>query len=183
MRFFLRPHRPRLSLIRVIQTRLLLHFATGFNDLDLALGLDHYRLLDKAHRVHVFDFATGAEVRKVLCFHVLLELTGAADRHVHIGAHIAVLHVAIAGPKVAQDLAHLADIGRRFFGATDVWARDDFHQRNTGPVQIDKGHMRIHVMDRLAGILFDVDTLNAHTARNAGFHIDDDFAFADNRMI
>ena len=43
--------------------------------------------------------------------------------------------------------------------------------------------MRVHIVDRLPGILLKVDALHAHHAGNAGTHINKDFAFADNRVI
>ena len=65
-------------------------------------------------------------------------LANAAYRYVDISAQIAVLHVAIAGAQVPQDLAQFYHIGGGLFWAANIWAADNFHQRHTGAVQINK---------------------------------------------
>ena len=114
---------------------------------------------------------------------IFLILPRRANRHVHIGPQVAVLHIAIAGAQIPQDLAQLDDIGRRLFGATNVGAADDLHQRHAGPVEIDEGHRRIHVVDRLASVLFQVNPLNAHQTGHTGTHFDQHFTLAHDGMV
>ena len=95
-------------------------------------------------------------------------LARSSHRDVHVGAQVAVLHVAVAGAEIAHDLAQLGDIGGRFLGAADVGARDDLHQRDAGAVQVHEGQAWVHVVDRLARVLFQVDAFDAHAAGHAG---------------
>ena len=120
---------------------------------------------------------------KVLRFHILLVLAGAADRYVDIRPQVAVLHVAITGAQIAQDLAQLDHIGGRLFGAANVRARHNFHQRHTGAVQIDKGHCRVKVVNGFASVLFHVNAFHPHPPRNARFHVDNDLSFAHKWLI
>ena len=108
---------------------------------------------------------------------------GQADRYVHIGAQVAILHIAIAGAQIAQDLAQLGHIGGRLFGAANIGAADDLHQRHAGAVQIHKRHGRVHIVDRLACILFKVNPLDPHAAGHARAHIDDNLALAHDGVI
>ena len=94
-------------------------------------------------------------------------IAGLADADVDVGAQVAVLHVAVADAQVAQDLAQLDDIGGGFFGAADVGAADDLHQGDAGAVQVHEGHVGVHVVDRLARVLFQVDALDADAAGDA----------------
>ena len=82
-----------------------------------------------------------------------------------------------------HDLAQLGDIGRRLFGAANVGAADDFHQRNAGAVEIHKGVVGIHIMHRFAGILLQVNAFNAHQTRCSISQFDEDFALSHNRVI
>ena len=120
---------------------------------------------------------------EILRFLILLVLTRAADRDVDVCAQVAVLHVAVTGAKVTHDLAQLGDIGGGFLGATDVRARDDFHQAHAGAVQVHKRHRRVHVVDRLAGVLFHVDALNPHHACSTIAKLHQHFAFAHDGVI
>ncbi len=77
----------------------------------------------------------------------------------------------------------LRDVGRRLLGAADVGAADDLHQRDAGAVEVDEGHRRVHVVDRLAGVLLDMDALDPHPARDARPHVDQHLALADERVV
>ena len=101
MRFFLGAHGPGFALIGIIEARFLLYLAPGFDNRDLAAGLNLDGLLDEPHGVHVLDFASRPKVAEILRLLVFLILTGQTDRHVDIGAHCARLHVAIAGAQIA----------------------------------------------------------------------------------
>ena len=183
MRFFFGTHGACFVLVRIIEASFLIHGATGLNNCDLALGFIVNRRLDEAHRVHVLDLAACAEMREILRFHVFLILPRTTNRHVHIGPQVAVLHVAVTGAQIAQQLAQFGHVGCGFFRATDIRAGDDLHQSNACTVVIHERHVWIHVMHGFARVLFKVDTFNAHLACNARLHIDDDFAFAHDRVI
>ena len=157
--------------------------STIFDNGNLAAGFIVNRLLDKAQRVHVLDLAARAKVRKVLAGLIFFILAGAADRYVHIGAQIAVLHIAITSPQIAQDLAQFGDIGCGLFGAANVGAADDFHQGHASAVEIDKRHGRIHIMDRLARVLFQMNTLDAHQAGHAGRHFHQNLTLAHDGVV
>ena len=183
MRLLLRPHRPGLSLVGIIQPRLLHDRAAILQDRDLAAGLIVDGGLDEAHGVHVLDFAARAQMAEISGLLEPLVIAGLADADVHVGAQVAVLHVAVAGAQIAQDLAQLDDIGGGLFGAADVGAADDLHQGHPGAVQVDEGHGRVHVVDRLARVLFQVDALDADAAGDAGAHVDDDLSLAHDGLV
>ncbi len=183
MGLFLGAHGARLALVGVEQAGFLHHLAAIFQNGDLAARLVFDCLLDETHRVHVLDLAARAQMGEILAFHVAFVIARAADRHVHVGAQVAVLHVAVAGAQIPQDLAQLDDIGRGLFGAADIGTRDDLHQGNAGAVEIDKAHVRVHVVDRLAGILFQMDAFDAHAPRGALAHLDQNLAFAHDGVV
>ena len=149
----------------------------------MAAGLHFDRLLDKPHGVHVFNLTSCAKMFEIPTFDVFLILSRKADRNVHIRAQVAVLHIPVTGAKVAQDLAELADIGGGLFWAAYIGAADDFHKRDAGAVEIHKGHIRVHVVDGFACVLFHVDAFDPHAPCNARFHIDDHFALSNNRVV
>ncbi len=183
MRFFLGAHGAGFLLVRIEQAGFLHHFATGLDDGNLAFRLDLDRLLDEPHGVHILDLAARAQMAEILRFLIFFVLTGQTDRHVHIGAHGTGLHVAVARPQIAQDLAQFGQIGGCLFGAADVGAAHDLHQRNTGAVQVDEGHVRVHVVDRFARVLFKVDAFNAHQPRRAVAQFHQHFTFAHNGVV
>ena len=107
----------------------------------------------------------------------------AADRDVHIGAQIALLHVAVAGAQIDQDGADLLDVSHGLFGRTDVRTRHDLHQGRAGAVQVDIALGRRQVVDQLARILFQMQPLDADVEERTvlGFHLD--HTLADDREI
>ena len=139
--------------------------------------------LDEAHGVHVLQFAARAEVTEVARFHEFLVGTGTADGNVHVRAQVAVLHVTVTCAKVAHDLTQFADIGRSFFGTANVGAGHDFHQCNACAVEVDEGHVRVHVVDRFTRILFEVDTFDTDLTRCAVAHFDQHFTFANDGVV
>ena len=140
---------------------------------DLAPRLDLDGLADEADRVDVLDLAAGAEF-----------LAGAADRHVHVGAEIALLHVAVAGAEIAQDRAQLGHIGARLVRRAQVRLRHDLHQRHARAVEVDEAQGRVQVVDRLAGILLEMQALDAHGDGLAALrHVHDHLALAHDRAL
>ena len=96
MRLLLGTHRPRFPHARVEKTGFQRDATASLDDFDLPACFIFHGLRDKAHRVDVLDLATRAERR-----------TGSAHRHVHVGAHRTLFHVAVAGPEVAHNRAQL----------------------------------------------------------------------------
>ena len=88
-------------------------------------------------------------------------VAGTAHRHVHVGAQVALLHVAVAGAEVAQDRAQLGHVGARLVGRAHVGAGDDLHQRDARAVQIDEALGRGLIMQRLARVLLEMQALDA----------------------
>ena len=101
MRLFFGAHRPRLVLVRIIKTGLLQNQSAIFQNCNLAARLIVDSLLNKAHRVHVFDFAARAQIAKILGGLIFFILTGQTDRHVHISPQIAILHIAVTSTQIA----------------------------------------------------------------------------------
>ena len=112
----------------------------------------------------------------------LLILAGLADRHVHVGAQVALFHVTVAGAQRDDDCAQLLHVSGGLGGRADIRLGDDLHQRHARAVEVHIGRVRIHVVDRLARVLFQVQALDAAGegiilfARH--FDIDLDLAFA-----
>ena len=92
--------------------------AAVFAHRDLAPGLDLDRLHDEADRVEILDLAARPQL-----------ISGPAHRDVYVGAHRALLHVAVAGADVAQDGAQLAQVEAGFLRTPDVGLGDDLHER------------------------------------------------------
>ena len=172
VRFFLRAHRPRLALGGIEQTRLLVDLAAVLDDADLAARLDLDRLADEADRVDVLDLAARAERRARL-----------AHGHIDVGAQGALLHVAVAGADVAQDRAQLRDIGLGLVGRAHVGLGDDLHQRDARAVEIDMRVIGAEIVQRLAGVLLEMQALDADLDLLGRGHIDEHHALADDRVL
>jgi len=187
VRVFLRTHRARLDLHRVEQARFLVDTAAALDDLDLAARLIFNGLLDEAERVHVLQFAARAKMAEIARLAELLVLAGAADRYVHVGAQVALVHVAVTGAERDHNGADLLHIGGGLGGRAHVRLRHDFHQRDAGAVEVHIGRVRVHVVNRLAGILFEVQPLDpareaVGLAAMGRLDIHLDLALADNRV-
>ena len=134
------------------------------------------RLHDKAHGIDVLRLGARAK-----------GLARTAHRHVHIGAHRAFFHVAIAAADIAQDRAQLTQVGPCFGGRAHIGAAHDLHQRNARTVQVNIGHGRVLIVHQLARILFNVDALDADhlVFGNPGLFVrlDQQAAFAHQRVI
>ena len=107
----------------------------------------------------------------------------ATDRDVHIGAQIALLHVAVAGAEIDQDGPDLLYIGDRLFRRTDVRTRHNLHQGRARAVQVDIALGRRQVVDQLARILFQMQALDADVEEGAVLGLDLDDTLADDREI
>jgi hypothetical protein len=106
----------------------------------------------------------------------------AAHRDVDVGPQVALLHVAVAGPERDEDGADLLHIGRGLLGRAHVGHGDDLHQRRAGPVEVDVGGVGVEVVDRLAGVLLEVQPLDAHGEGRAVAALDLHLALADDRV-
>ncbi len=182
-RLFLGAHRAGLAGRRVVEAGLLIDLAAVLEDLDLAPGLVVDGLGDEAERVDVLDLAARAQMAEVAGGLVFGVLALAADRDVDVGAQIALLHVAVAGPEIDQDGSDLLDVSHGFFRGTDVRTRHDLHQGRAGAVQVDIALGRRQVVDQLARVLFQMQALDADVEEGAvlGLHLDD--TLADDREI
>ena len=135
--------------------------AAVLDEIDLPSRLVIDRLADEADRVDVLDLAAGAEC-----------IAGPAHRDVHVSAQIALLHVAVAGAEIAQDGAHLADVGLGLVGRAQIGLGHDLHQGNAGAVEIDQRQGRMLVVEELAGVLLEVQALDADGDALAVGHVD-----------
>ena len=172
MRLFLGAHRTGLALVRIEQPGFLVDRAAVLDDLDLAPRLVFDRLPDEGDRVHVLDLAAGAERSARL-----------AHGHVDVGAQGSLLHVAVAGAEIAQDRAQLGHIGLGLLGGADVGPGDDLHQGHAGPVEVDIRHRGALVVQRLAGVLFQMQPLDAHGGRFAVRQLDHHLTLAHDRRL
>ena len=86
---------------------------------------------------------------------------GTPHRDVDVGAQRPLLHVAVAGPQIAQDRAQLRHEGSRLLGRAHVGLGDDLHQRDPGAVQIDPGLARVAVVQALPGVLLEMEAEDA----------------------
>ena len=172
MRFLLGAHRARLSPPWIEEPRLLGDRAAVFENADLSTRLDVDRLANEADGVDVLDFAARAERR-----------AGAAHGDVDVGAQRTLLHVAVAGADVAQDRPQLRNIGARLLRRTQVGLGDDLHERDAAAIEIDVAFGRRKIMQRLAGVLLEMQTLDAHGDALARRYVDDHGAFADDRVL
>ena len=127
MRLFLGTHRAGFALVGIVEAGFLIDFAARFDDCDLAFCFNIDGLLNEAHGVHVLDLAARAKVAEITRFDEFLVLARQTDRDVDVGAHAAALHIAVAGAQITQDLAQFDHEGSGFFGAANIWARDDLH--------------------------------------------------------
>ena len=141
-------------------------------DADLAARLVLDGLAHEADRVHVLDLTARAEFVARL-----------AHRDIDVAAHGALVHVAIAGAKVAHDRAQLGEIRRRLVGRAQVWLADDLHKSHAGAVEIDIGLARVLVVQAFAGILLEMQPLNADLPGDATLQIDLDHALAYDRIL
>ena len=169
VRLFLRAHGAGLALAGIVEPGLLIDLAAVFENADLPAGLDLDRLTDEADRVDVLDLAARAEGCAWL-----------THGDVDVRAQVALLHVAVAGAEITQDGTQLGHVGLRFLRRAKVRLRNDFHQRNAGAVEIDEGVQRVLIVDRLAGVLLEMQALDAHVDRlRLAGHIDDHLALTD----
>src|SRR5256886_7222143 len=172
VRFLFVAHGARLALVRIEQTRLLLNFTPVLQNFDLTPRLVFDRLTDETDRVDVLDFAARAERR-----------IGLAHRYVHVGAQVALLHIAIAGAEIAQDGTQLRDIGLGLLGRAHVRLRYDLHQRHARAIEVDERHAGMPVVQRLAGVLLEMQPLNPHSHALAVRQIDENLALAHERRF
>ena len=171
MRLFLGAHGAGLALLGVEQAGFLVDRAAILQNTDLAARLIFDGLAHEADGIDVLDLAARAELP-----------ARAADGDIDVGAQRPLLHVAIAGAEVAHDLAELGHIGLGFVGRAHVGLRHDLHQRAAGAVEVHEAHVGVLVVERLAGILLEVQALDADLD-GAAIDIHMDGAFAYHRLL
>ena len=141
-------------------------------------------LFNATERVHVLGFGTSAErVGRAV-----------AQRHVHIGAHIALLHTSVGDVQRTHDVADGAHIGACDFGGTVSGAFDrlghDLDQRHACTVVVDQGVIgtfdtAVSATDVgvLTGVVFDVGAFDRHAEHGAVFKFHIKIAVAVGRLV
>ena len=130
------------------------------------------RLADEADRIDVLDLAAGAE-----------RLARLSHRDVDVGAQAALLHVAVAGAEIAQDRAQLGEERLGLLRRAQVRLRHDLHQRHARAVEIDGAHVGMLVVQRFAGVLLQMQPLDADGDGLAVRHRHHDLALAHDRRF
>jgi hypothetical protein len=88
-----------------------------------------------------------------------------AHRHIGIAAEAAFLHVAVADVEPHHERVQCLRVFHRFSAATHVGFGDDFQQRRAGAVEVDAGLALIVLVQRLAGVFFEVRACQVHLVR------------------
>src|SRR5262249_2049152 len=109
--------------------------------------------------------------------------TRLAYRHVHVGAQVALLHVAVAGAEIAHDGTQLRDVGLGLLGGAQIRLRHDLHERHARAVEVDEGRSGMPVVQRFSGVLFKMQPLDPDLHGLAVGQIDDDLALAHERRF
>ena len=148
MRVFLGAHGAGFAGLGVEQHGSLLNGAAFFNLGNLPLNLEVDGLLHEAEGVQVLDFTPGAE----------LLLSNRTDRNVGVAAERSFLHVSIADADPAHQRVQRLGVGDGFGRRAHVGFRDDFEQRRSGTVEIDPRLALEVLVQRLAGVFFQVGT-------------------------
>ena len=107
--------------------RLLLHHATTIDEVNLATCLVINRATHRTNRVDVLDFASRAE-----------RCAGFVHRHVDVAAHRALFHLGVAGANGKQNTAKFAHVLLGLVAGANIGARNNFYERHTCPIEIDK---------------------------------------------
>src|SRR5262245_6831517 len=170
VRLLLGAHGARGALGGVEEPRLLLDHATVLDDVDLASGFGLDRLANEADGIDVLDLATGSEPL----------FAGPPHRYIHVGAQVALLHVAVAGAEIAQDRAQLRQERLRLPGRAQVGLGHDLHQRHAGAIEVNVGMLRVLVVEQFAGVLLQVQALDADP-HGLPVHVHLDRTFPDDR--
>ena len=145
----LRTHGGGLHRLRVPAARLL-HDRDGVRHaFALAPRLVLERGVDAGEGVHVLDLDLRPQLLRAL----------GPDGDVDVGAHVALLEVAVAHPRVDQHLAERGEIGDRVVGRLHVRLGDDLHQGSAAAVEVDARGGGV-VVD-LRRVLLEVDVVYA----------------------
>ncbi len=106
-----------------------------------------------------------------------------AYRDIGIAAKRTFLHVAVGDIEVANECVNLSHIGDRLFRGTQVRLRDDLEQRCARTVEIDAGSVGKALMDRFAGIFFQMCPRNADALFSATVDRNDQLTVLDDRQL
>ena len=108
-------------------------------------------LFDKTEGIQILDFRSGSK----------LLLAFGADRHIGSAAHMAFFHVTTADPHGGQDRMHFFHVGFGLFRTGQFRFADNFHQRNSCPVEIDTAGIAVFLMQEFPCILLEMNSGNA----------------------
>jgi hypothetical protein len=90
-------------------------------------------------------------------------------RHVGVATEAAFLHVAVANAYPLHQGVQRLGVGHGFRARTHVGLGDDFQQRRAGAVEVDAGTAVEILVQRLAGIFFEVGAGQVHVLLDRGF--------------
>ena len=176
VRVFLAAHRTGLATpavgVRVEQHRGLLHRATVFDQVDLPLDFAVDRLLQELEAVEVLDLATDTVRRARL-----------AHRDVRVAAETAFLHVAVADAQPHHQRVQGARVLGGLCARAHVGFGDDLEQRRAGTVEVDAGLTGVILVQRLAGVFFEVCAGEVHPVRDIAHHEIDSAALDHRRFV
>ena len=77
----------------------------------------------------------------------------------------------------------LREEGLGLLGRAQIRLGHDLHQRDAGPIEVDERHRGMLVVQRLAGVLLEMQPLDADPDGVAVRQVDDDLALADDRRL
>ena len=125
-------HAVGLAFVGVVEAGFLRDLAAGFDHADLPLDFVLQRFANKAERVDVLHFRLGAK----------LFLSARTHADVAIAAQRTFLHVAVANPGIEDDLLQARQVFVSFVGRSNIRLADDFDQRHSAAVQVDRRGFR-----------------------------------------
>ena len=106
-----------------------------------------------------------------------------AHRHVGVAAERAFLHVAVADLEVAHQRVDLLHVRDRFLRRAHVGLGDDLEQRRAGAIEVDARQAVEVLVQRLAGVLFEVRARDADRLARAVVEHDLERALLDDRLL
>ena len=123
--------------------------------------------------VHVLDFG----------LRVQFSLAEMADRQVGVDPEASLLHVAITGAGVQQELFQRCEVGPRLGRRTQVRTTDDFRQRHARAIEIDGRLARNSVVKRFPGVFFEVEAGDGHRHPAAIGRVEPHLAAGGQRLV
>src|SRR5258706_11925391 len=149
----------------------------------LLLGVQTCRLGDEAHGIDLLDLAARPQMLEIAGLAEFVIAAQPAHRHIHVGAHRAFVHIAVAGAQIADDGPQLSQEGGRFLAGAHVRLGHDLHQGDARTVEIDETVVGMLVVQAFARVLLQMQPLNADPDGFAVLEVDQDLALAHNGVL